>query len=183
MTDDPDQQDAERARGNGPRIVSGLVALAVVLGLAGVVGPGVAGEVENVRRGLALQDMQEIVTGLREYSHDTLTLPTGVEGRTNVRWLVGPGALPGNLPFADESESRALDDVLISPAMGGKNWRGPYLLELPVDPWERAYLVSVSGLVDGRSTPMVLSAGPDGICDTAITARAAAGDDILLPLN
>ena len=33
------------------------------------------------------------------YVRDTLTLPTGVEGRTNITWLYGPGHIPAEQPF------------------------------------------------------------------------------------
>lgn len=182
MPHEPATRSAPRKR--RARTASGLISLGLLLGMAGVVGPGVAGEVEQVRRQGAVNDMQSIVGALRDYSRDTLTLPTGVEGRTNLRWLSGPGNLPAGLPFTPGADDhRALHDLLQTPALGGAGWRGPYLVELPVDPWERAFLVSVGGLVDGRSFPMVVSAGPDGVLDTPPTARAAVGDDLLLPLN
>jgi len=175
--------ETPRASRRPRKLLTGLASLALLLGTAGVVGPGVLDEVENVRQQTALNDMQSIVSGLRSYSRDTLTLPTGVEGRTDVAWLFGPGELPASVPFADLGPGRPLSDALLVASMGGSRWDGPYLEQLPIDPWDHAYLVSVSGLVDGRSPTLVLSAGPDGVCDTPARAHEPLGDDILLPLN
>lgn len=166
-----------------PKTLAGIVSLGLMLGLAGVVGPDVAEELTGEPHEIALRDMQAIVSGLRSYSQDTLLLPTGIDGRTDVGWLYGPGELPQANPFVASGASRPLEDALQRDVMGGERWAGPYLGELPIDPWGRAYLVSVSGLVDGRTPPMVLSAGPDGFCDTPVSGRKALGDDVLLPLN
>jgi hypothetical protein len=178
------ESDLQQPRRRGPsKLLQGLGSLALLVGLAGVVGPGVVDEVEHLRQQNALQDMQVIVEGLRDYSQDTLTYPTGIEGRTDVGWLYGPGELPSGVPFSGLGQSRPLADALLNPAMGGARWRGPYLEDVPSDPWERAYLVSVSGLVDGRTPALVLSAGPNGVCDTPANSLQPEGDDILLPLN
>lgn len=167
----------------GPRLLLAGVTLLVIIGTAGVLSPVLQADDDDALRQTALVDMQRIVSGLRSYSHDTRTLPTGIQGRTDVAWLFGPGLLPAGNPFNTGGGKRPLDDVLLNDALGGESWSGPYLGELPVDPWERAYLVNVEGLVDGREHAMVLSAGPNQICETAATARKAEGDDVILPLN
>jgi len=166
-----------------PGLLEALVGLSILVSLSGIVMPIVGAEMSASPEEQALLDMQHIVNGLRDYSQDTLYLPTGDEGRTNVSWLYGPGAVPSDNPFAAGGEARTLDDVLLDGGMGGNKWQGPYLDAVPTDPWGRAYLVNVDGLVDGRERAMVLSAGPDGTVETAPDADRAAGDDIQLPLN
>ncbi|MFT7465629.1 MAG: hypothetical protein ACI9EF_003998, partial [Pseudohongiellaceae bacterium] len=83
------------------RVLEGVIGLGLLLGLAGVVGPGVADTMEKGRQTSSLAQLQHVVDGLRSYSRDTLTLPTGIKGRTNVSWLYGPGTLPLDNPFAD----------------------------------------------------------------------------------
>lgn len=57
-----------------------------------------------------------------------------------------------------------------------KRWDGPYLDELPQDPWERGYLYGFPGKRSGSSeNPDVWSAGPDGKKDT--------DDDLLIWTN
>ena len=165
------------------RLLEGVVGLGLLLGLSGVVAPGVMDELEEQRVVSATRQMQLIVEGLRAYSQDTLTFPTGRHGRTNVSWLYSPGELPEGNPFADGGEARTLADVLIDDTMGGMAWQGPYIDELAPDPWGRAFLVNVQGLVTGRERAMVLSAGPDGVVQSEGVTLQPAGDDILLALN
>ncbi len=165
------------------KVMEVLVALSILVCVAGVTVPIVGVELREGREEQAMHDMVDILGGLRSYTHDTLFLPTGERGRTNVTWLYGPGELPRNHLFDLRGEGRPLDDVLLTSSLGGPGWQGPYIEALTPDPWGRAYLVNVDGLVDGRETPMILSAGPDGRVDTLPDAREVAGDDIALPLN
>lgn len=164
-------------------VLEALVGLSILVSLAGVVVPVVGGELNGDLENIALQDMQQIVTGLRGYSNDTRYLPTGIQGRTNLSWLYGPGVVPEGNPFAAGGEARPLADALLSDAMGGPGWSGPYIDQLAPDPWGGSYLVNVDGLIDGRETAMVLSAGPNGICETGAHTRHPGGDDLLLPIN
>ena len=78
---------------------------------------------------------------------------------------------------------------------GGK-WKGPYLANIGLDPYGRAYIVHV-GAMENRGCPVgsggtppycfspasgakgwILSAGPNGILDTPPDATSLAGDDI-----
>ncbi|GEM_PF-2310946 len=165
------------------RLLEGVLGLALLLAMAGVVGPGVADTLAEGRQVSALSQLQEVVDGLRSYSHDTLTLPTGIKGRTDVSWLYGPGELPLDNPFADGGSARPLSDALLDDTMGGMGWNGPYIDELSADPWGNALLVNVDGLVNGREQAFVLSAGLDGVVNTAPSAQKAGGDDIILLLN
>ena len=165
-------------------VLEALVALCIVVSLAGVTAPIVATEVIEGREDQAVVDMVDILDGLRGYSHDTLFLPTGDRGRTDVTWLWGPGHLPVGHQFDLGGEGRPLDDVLLNDSMGGPGWNGPYLPNgLSPDPWGNAYLLNVGALVDPRETAMILSAGPDGLVQTAPGDRKVQGDDIVLPLN
>lgn len=177
------EEEAPETARPGPRLMLAGITLLVILGTAGVLDPILAGQDDAAMADQALLDMQHIVDGLRSYSHDTLTLPTGVKGRTDVAWLYGPGLLPAANPFNIGGDGRPLGDALLNDAMGGDDWAGPYLEALPSDPWDRAFLVNVEGLVDGRERAMILSAGPNGVCETSALARQAEGDDIVLPLN
>lgn len=180
---DAEPSAAPRPPRRNSRALVGVLGLGLLLALAGVVGPGVADTLGEGRETSALKQLQGIVDGLRSYSHDTLTLPTGIKGRTDVSWLYGPGVLPLDNPFADGGSARPLSDALLDSTMGGMGWDGPYIDGLSADPWGQALLVNVDGLVNGREQALVLSAGPDGVVDTSPTARKAGGDDIILLLN
>lgn len=174
-------QDKALAHRKG--VLEALVGLSILVSLAGVVMPIVGGEMAGTRSEQAVLEMQRIANGLHAYTDDTLFLPTGIQGRTNLAWLYGPGQLPQANPFAAGGEARALSDVLLADTLGGAGWSGPYVSALEPDPWGNAYLVNVDGLIDTRETAMILSAGPNGIVETRPTDSRAAGDDILLPLR
>ncbi|MFO7653072.1 MAG: type II secretion system protein GspG [Candidatus Krumholzibacteriia bacterium] len=69
-------------------------------------------------------------------------------------------------------------------------WNGPYLEQVPLDPWGRSYVVSVvpgggegvQGSEDAAEVVLVVSAGPDGVLQTALDVvppdGACGGDDV-----
>lgn len=176
------EQDAPRSRRPRLGFLEAIVSLSLLVSVAGITIPMIAGHQAEARNEQAVIDMQNIVDGIRQYSQDTLYLPTGNRGRTNVTWLYGPGTLPRDLHLGNISQSRPLDDVLLNESMGGSGWQGPYG-DPAADPWGNAYLVNLDGLVDTRMPAWVLCAGPDGTVQTPAEALAAEGDDILLHLN
>ncbi|GJM21194.1 MAG: hypothetical protein DHS20C15_11090 [Planctomycetota bacterium] len=163
--------------------LEGLVGLSIMVSLAGVVTPIVGSQTGADNQHRAEAAMLEIVHGLRAFSNDTLYLPTGSQGRTDVSWLYGPGVIPAGNPFANGGEARPLEQALLNSVMGGRNWAGPYVEELTADPWGNAFLVNVDGLIDTREVAMVLSAGPDGVVQTQAFDYQAAGDDLLMYLD
>jgi len=70
-------------------------------------------------------------------------------------------------------------------------WKGPYITKLGLDPWVKTYIIHVGAMqkggcpVDtgggagcGTGRGWIVSAGPDGVLDTAPTATALSGDDL-----
>ena len=55
---------------------------------------------------------------------------------------------------------KSMQDMLIQPA-NAKNWHGPYLDKLPIDPWGNPYIYYYPGKHTANSYDL-LSAGPDG---------------------
>jgi len=72
----------------------------------------------------------------------------------------------GRFPETDEG----LAALLINPGLDG--WRGPYIIELKPDPWQRAF----SYAREGDDGFILRSAGPDGVpgSDADIILRGAA---------
>lgn len=63
------------------------------------------------------------------------------------------------------------------------SWQGPYLQSLGPDPWGHSYLLAVGalragGLSGARPLAWILSAGPNGLLETAPDAVLLGGDDI-----
>jgi hypothetical protein len=167
----------------GPGFLEAIVALSILVSLSGVVMPAVGEQVVEARTNRAHADMLEISAGLAHYSNDTRFLPTGVQGRTNVAWLYGPGVIPAGHEFGTGGEARALDDALLNASFGGEAWNGPYVAHLEPDPWGHAYLVNVEGWINQREHAIVVSAGPDGIVETAPDDTHPAGDDLVYRMD
>jgi len=67
---------------------------------------------------------------------------------------------------------------------GRRGWNGPYVTQFGFDPWGHAYIVSV-GAMEPNGMPIaphargwILSAGPNGVLETAPDAPVPGGDDI-----
>jgi general secretion pathway protein G len=66
----------------------------------------------------------------------------------------------GNYEVDNGTYPRSLQDLLTQPA-NAKNWHGPYLDNLPIDPWKNPYIYYYPGKHNAGSYDL-LSAGPDG---------------------
>ncbi len=75
-------------------------------------------------------------------------------------------------------------DELDYPSSGRSRWRGPYLARGSLDPWGHAYIISVGAMESGGSPiapnarGWIVSAGPNGILETAPDTLVLGGDDI-----
>jgi hypothetical protein len=91
-------------------------------------------------------------------------------------WLFGPGVLPRDNGFARRG-GYPLSGVLVTNALAMPRWRGPYLENVPMDPWGRAYVIDWHEPGEKKGL-FVLSAGPDGIVNTTPRSTAVSGDDV-----
>ena len=181
-------------RVHGSSVFQLSVAVAVVLALAAVVSPVVGRELDRAAREQALADCSTIARALRSLQRDVGCAPCGFRGAPSYGWLRGPGK-PSAFAVPPDGLPGSLSWFVTEDYMGGgRSWRGPYLAEVPVDPWGRQYVVTVDGYWSrgqDRGAPAsvptagparrriwVLSAGPDGIIETRSTFQAVAGDDI-----
>jgi general secretion pathway protein G len=96
-----------------------LIVVLVILGLlAAVVGPKIMGKLSESKSRIAKIQISEFESALQVYSFDL-----------------------GHLPSANEGL-----DALIHNTENSDSWNGPYLgKELPLDPWQRAYLYRYPG--------------------------------------
>jgi prepilin-type N-terminal cleavage/methylation domain-containing protein len=194
---------------SGFTLVEVIVVLAVVLLLTGIAVPMISGYVEDGRRARADAEAKVIAAAVTSFYKDVGVWPARASsGANNTLSVLGSGSpKPASNPYAANHQfatwllgansGDTLDNQLLSntpggaggaayPTTGSNRWRGPYSAgPLPLDPWGRPYLVTV---ISGYSTHatnnkrlLVLSAGPNGLIDTAaqLTATTAiAGDDI-----
>ena len=110
-----------------------LLLVVVIIGiLAGAIAVSLSGRSEEARIARARSDINgSLGLALDVYEQDNGRYPTTDQG---LEALVGD---PGDVP----------------------NWRGPYIKELKVDPWDTPYVYQNDGTGIGRYT--LYSAGPD----------------------
>lgn len=118
----------------GFTLIEVLVVVVILAILAGIVVPQIMDRPGQARQTRAKQDVQSIMTALNMYHLDNFSYPDSSQG---LKALVQK---PADLPE-------------------GAHWSGPYLQQVPVDPWGRPYLYlnpGVHGKVD------VYTLGSDG---------------------
>ncbi|MFH1655808.1 MAG: type II secretion system major pseudopilin GspG [Candidatus Omnitrophota bacterium] len=127
-------------RKQGFTLVELLLVVTIILILAGMVIPRMAGRTEQARRAAAKADIEtNIAIALDLYELDSGRYPTSEQG---LRALVKK---PTSSPVPS-------------------NWNGPYLKKrrIPTDPWRRSY-VYVSPGIHNLEDYDLYSYGPDGV--------------------
>jgi len=119
-----------------------LLLVLVILGvLAAIVVPKFAGRTEQARVTAAMTQIASFSTALDAFEVDNGYYPKGRNGLLE----------------------------LVQPPRDAKNWHGPYLKDLPKDPWGFDYVYECPGRHNVGSYD-IMSVGPDG--------RAGGDDDI-----
>ena len=121
-------------RSKGFTLVELLIVVTILGILVAMVVPRLAGRTEQARRARAAADVQgNIPLALDLFELDTGKYPTSEEGLNALR-VQPPGA---------------------------QNWKGPYLKQGPVDPWNRPYRYVYPGAKNPQDYDL-FSLGPDG---------------------
>jgi general secretion pathway protein G len=128
-------------REKGFSLVELLLVLVILGTLAAIVIPKFAGRTEQARMTAAETQISHFKTVLDAFEVDNGYYPKGSEG---------------------------LKDLVEEPSEA-KAWRGPYLEEIPVDPWGNPYTYECPGKHNTKGYD-VMSMGPDG--------RVGGDDDI-----
>ncbi len=128
------RQDSRR----GFTLIEILVVVAVIAMLAALVGPNIFNQLGTAKDAAARSQIEMLGAALDAYRLDNGRYPTGAQG---------------------------LDALRISPVSDPRpsNWRGPYLRkEVPLDPWDTAYIYVSPGQVSLNGYDLV-SLGADGV--------------------
>lgn len=122
-----------RASAGGFTLVEMLLVLVILATLAAIVYPKLAGRSEQARVTATQTQISSFSTALDAFEVDNGYYPRGKSG---------------------------LQDLVQQPR-DAQNWRGPYLKEVPKDPWGNEYVYECPGRVNATSYDLT-SAGPDG---------------------
>ena len=127
------------ARRSGFTILELLIVLVILVGILAIVGPRLLGSQKKADIKIAQAQISTLETSLKEYAADMKGFPKTEDGLKAL--LKKP---------ADEKKAR--------------RWAGPYLdePELPVDPWDNAFIYKYEPSNDGFDRPLIMSKGPDG---------------------
>jgi prepilin-type N-terminal cleavage/methylation domain-containing protein len=191
----------------GFTLVEVIVVLSVVLLLTGIAVPMLSSYMEDARRARAKAEVNIIMAATSQLCKDVGSYPARNASGSNYLYVLYTGPARTTNPWGnghyfsawalDANRGDTLDNHLATntpkgssggayPTTGTARWHGPYVAGTsPIDPWGRPYIINV---MSGWSTDVtsykrmwVMSAGPNGIFDTAPNARATdeiAGDDI-----
>jgi len=133
---------ARRITAKAFTLVEMLLVLVILGTLAAIVVPKLAGRAEQAKVTATHTQIAAFQTALDSFEIDNGYYPKGKDG---------------------------LRDLVEEPK-DAKNWRGPYLQDIPNDPWGNPYTYEYPGRHNERGYDL-MSMGPDG--------RVSGGDDIM----
>jgi prepilin-type N-terminal cleavage/methylation domain-containing protein len=204
-----------RKNQGGFTLIEVIVAIAVVAILAGIITPSVIKHLNDSKRARAQNDCIVIGSAIASFYKDAGRMPnmtnTGATGGTAMTLVsagnapTGPGGwiaavgtgtnatdlLSNHLSANTPQSQTGFRYPTTATAPGTElQWRGPYQDSFPPDPWGNRYAVNIGNWVNTGTTTSnavwVLSAGPDGVIQTAFNPAlpatgqtlTTAGDDI-----
>jgi len=182
-----------------------LAVLGIIAVLAAVMTPSILKHIKDSKISRATKDCEMIATAMASFYKDTGRWPTDLDNNhrpsdQEVRLLwTNTGETPGqtnntigwtNLNPRDTFENQLVLNTPRGrarnayPTTGQNKWDGPYQNEFKADPWGRRYLCNVYEFHPNRTGAVwVISAGPDGIIQSAASATTLTGDDIAFLLR
>jgi len=202
---------ANRKDERGFTLIEVIVAIAVVAILAGIITPSVIKHLDDSKRARAQNDCVVIGSTIASFYKDVARMPNmNAAGTAGITLLVSDGNIPtgngwntattaatcdllSNHLSANTPKSQTTNMYPTTTTNPGSEfvWRGPYQNNFPADPWGNRYAVNIGNFVAAAgansNAVWVISAGPDGIIQTAVnpatpaagTTLTAQGDDIV----
>ena len=182
----------------GFTLIEIVVVLAIIAVIAAFLTPMLFDYLKEAKVGRAKADVRNIAAAIANFNRDlqiwpvynTATDQSGAsvlvlytnEGNAAV---LGSGITGWNSTTANEFDTldnalqagKLADGVLYSAVVKKPGeWKGPYMTDFKADPWGNKYYVSTQGLHPGAPhAAFVLSAGPNGTIETALSQDVAAG--------
>jgi general secretion pathway protein G len=122
-------------------------------------------EIRNRRRAFTLVEMLLVVTIIGILAALVIPRIAGTSDRarkTAVRADINGGikSALGAYEVDNGNYPKSLQDLLVQPS-NARNWHGPYLEKLPLDPWGNAYVYYYPGKHSAAGGYDLLSIGPD----------------------
>ena len=135
------------------RLLEVLVAMSILVTLAGMLVPYADRVGERTRDEKARADLATLADNLASFADEL----QGTPNHERVWWR-GPGVLPAGSPPELSESALPLDRLTLPPTVELSD-RGPILSVLQPDPWGSAYVIHLT-------SSAVMSAGPDRVLNT-----------------
>lgn len=155
-------------------VVAGIIAV-----LAGILVPIIFKEIDESKLTRAMADTKSISTALTVLKKDVGEWPVSANCNASATELIGAGdhtiltlhaSWDGSIPVTYDNF------LATNPGCWAAGiWKGPYMATVTKDPWGRPYVTNAADFLTDNPV-WILSAGPDGTIDTAIT-------DTTIPLD
>ncbi len=189
-----------RLKDKGFTLIEIIVILAVISILVAILTPTVLKFIDDAQRSSAENSVQVIAAAINDLIKDTGQFPGSKTSKTFLCSANGDFATDSTSTWASSSAvcSNFFDHLIINDpdgdgtsdqvtdyrSTGKRRHRGPYLSSIDEDPFGNVFQVNVSTLKGADRNPTwVISAGPDGDFQTAVSDKKLSGDDIGIRLK
>jgi prepilin-type N-terminal cleavage/methylation domain-containing protein len=180
----------KRKKEEGFTLIEVVVVVAVIAILAAILTPYITKYIEDSKIAKAKNETQVVAAAVVNAMKDLGRWPNRRTAAANYPGLYTGTTAPAaalftgaGWPGAGGNNWNQLDTHLVTnghtyPATGDTAWKGPYATSLPADPWGRPYVINATNFQTPPNPVWIISAGSNGLVDTAAGAAVLAGDDI-----
>jgi general secretion pathway protein G len=157
----------------GFTLIEVIVVAAIIAILAGILVPMIFNQIDESKTSRAQADVRVLANAIMMFRSDTGKWPTWdtSTGTDAVTLLYVPDATAGTTPTLSAGwggvvAGNITDHIRDNTNAYYKNWKGPYIPQLNVDPWGHALVINAGAFRSPGSPVWVISAGPNGVVDT-----------------
>ncbi len=145
---------ARRTKDGGFTLIEILVVVGIIGLLLGIAVPAYTGYRERSQIADAMSDLKRIETAIIVLALDTGLWPEGQDmGEIN-------NGASNEIYDLSEPESG-----LVATDGNFPNWNGPYIPEIPLDPWGNRYFMDTDYRISGVDNVVLGSYGPEAVCN------------------